>query len=258
MPFPYLSVIIPSYNEEENFKKGVLDEVSSYLNKQAFSWEVILVDDGSTDNTPKLLSAFAQNHFGFKLIKIVHGGKFMALSKGVEVAKGDVILFSDFDQSTPIWEFDKVKKEIQKGFNIVIGSRFKKGAKRINLPLFNQARSKVLNILVRIFLYRGIEDTQCGFKGGKREALEILFKNLKVTALTQPKGSFMGPWDIELLFLAKKLGHNVKEIPVTWRYSPSRRLALFSEGTKFLVDIFLIRYFDIMGKYKDDGKNIGK
>lgn len=250
MQAPYLSVVIPSYNEEENFKKGTLEEVAGYLEKQSFSWEVILVDDGSIDKTLKLLSEFAQRHKGFRLISIKHGGKFKAVAKGVGEAKGEIILFSDFDQSTPIREFNKFLPHFRKGADIVIGSRMGPETKRIADRPFRYFRSRVLNFIIQLFLFRGIGDTQCGFKAFKSEVGKQLFKDLKVTHLTKASGGFMGPFDIELLFLARKLNYKIVEVPVVWQYFPSKRLSVLAEPIKFVFDILRIKLFDILGTYK--------
>jgi glycosyltransferase involved in cell wall biosynthesis len=249
MEKPYLSVIIPSYNEEENFQRGVLSQIANFLKKQDFSWEVILVDDGSLDRTPRLLSNFIKKNRGFKLLLIPHGGKFKAIQTGLTEAEGEYVLFSDFDQSTPISELEKFLPYFENGADVIIGSRVAKGAKRINDPPFRYLRSRILNFIIKLVLFRGIDDTQCGFKAFKREAARKLFGNLKVTQLAKPKGGFMGPFDIELLFLARRENYKIISVPVTWHYFPSQRLSFFWEPTKFIIDILRIRLFSLFGKY---------
>jgi len=249
MATPYLSVVIPAYNEEENFRRGVLLDVKNFLVKQRFSWEVILVDDGSTDQTLKLLSEFSKKNGGFRPINIDHGGKLKALLAGVSKAQGEYILFTDFDQSTPICEFGKFLPYLKDGSDVIIGSRIGKGSERINDPFFRYFRSRVLNFIIQLVLFRGIGDTQCGFKAFRREVAKKLFKNLEVTHLAKPKGGFMGPWDIEFLFLACKFGYKIASVPVTWQYFHSQRLSTFGEPAKFIVDILRIRLFDLLGKY---------
>lgn len=252
---PFLSIVVPAYNEVENFKRGVLAEIVNYLRKLQFSSEVILVNDGSTDGTEKLLANFVKVNPVFKLVNKEHGGKLKAIEAGIAEARGEVILFTDFDQSTPISEFDKLLPHFKKGADLVIGSRMSKSSKRIGDPFFRYFRSKVLNFIIKIFLFGGIDDTQCGFKAGKIGVFKKLFANLKVTHLTKPKGGFMGPFDIELLYLSKKLNYKIVEVPVIWQYFPSRRLSIISEPTKFLFDIARIRLFDALGNY---GKNFRK
>lgn len=248
---PFLSVVIPAYNEVENFKRGVLDEIFKYLKSCTFSWEVILVNDGSTDETPTLLENFAKKFSGFRLVNIPHGGKLKAIEAGLDNAQGEVILISDFDQSTPAAEFNKFLPDFEKGADIVIGDRVARGAKRINDPFFRYFRSRVLNFFIKIFLFSGISDTQCGFKALKATVAKKLLPNLKVTHLAKPVGGFMGPWDIELLFLAKKGKLKIAQVPVIWQYFPSRRLSVISEPARFIFDILRIRQFYLLGKYGD-------
>ena len=247
----FLSVVIPAYNEVENFKRGVLDQILKYLKTVTFSWELILVNDGSTDETSTLLENFAQKFVRVRLVNISHGGKLKAIEAGVKNAQGYVILISDFDQSTPISEFNKFLPNFEKGADIVIGNRVAAGAKRINDPFFRYVRSRVLNFLIKIFLFGGISDTQCGFKALKTTVAKKLLPNLKITHSAKPKGAFMGPWDIELLFLAKKAKLKIAQVPVTWQYFPSRRLSVISEPARFIFDILRIRQFYLLGKYKD-------
>lgn len=245
----FLSVVIPAYNEVENFKRGVLDQIFNYLKSVKFSWEVILVNDGSTDETPILLENFVKRFSGFRLVNISHGGKLKAIEAGLNKAQGYVILISDFDQSTPISEFNKFLPNLEKDTDIVIGDRVSRGAERINDPFFRYFRSRILNFLIKIFLFGGISDTQCGFKALKTTVAKKLLPNLKITHSAKPKGAFMGPWDIELLFLAKKGKFKIAQVPVTWQYFPSKRLSVISEPVKFLIDIFKIKLFDLLGRY---------
>lgn len=247
----FLSVVIPAFNEEENFKRGVLENVYQYLETCKFTWEVILVDDGSTDKTLELLGKFIRKSRGFRLVNIPHGGKLKAIEAGIKNAQGEVVLISDFDQSTPVSEFDKFLAYFKRGAEIVIGNRVAKGAKRIGDPPFRYFRSRVLNFIIKLFLFGGISDTQCGFKAIRAQVVKKLFPNLKVTKLAKPAGGFMGPWDIELLFLAKKLNYQIVCVPVTWQYFPSKRLSVFGEPSRFIFDILRIKWFDISGKYND-------
>lgn len=247
MSAPYLSIVIPAYNEEENFRRGVLEKVSTYLEKRPFSWEVIFVDDGSVDSTLRLLSNFVKKHPGFYLIESDHGGKFKAVAKGVYEAKGEVVLFSDFDQSTPISEFEKFQKEFQKGSDVIIGNRV--AGERINDPLYRYVRSRMFNLLVRVIILPGISDTQCGFKAFKGQVGKKLFSSLLVAKEEHVGGSFMGGFDVELLYLARKMGYKISEVPVKWAYAKSSRLS-FWHPLRIFLDILKIRAFDFLGKYK--------
>lgn len=248
----FLSVIIPAYNEAESFKKGYLEEVAVFLNKKKFSWEVILVDDGSRDRTYRLLQAFCKLNKGFKAIKIPHGGKAAAVSAGVFKARGEIVLFADFDQSTPISSVEEFLKEFKRGADVVIADRYSKGARRTNDSFVSLLRSKVFNFLVRFLILRNIGDTQCGFKAFRGEIARSLFKDLKVHKKVVSSKPFMGSFDVELLFLAEKEGLKIVSIPVVWRRVPSNRLTVM-EPIKMAFDVLKIRVLDLMGKYSGSG-----
>lgn len=234
-----LSVVIPAFNESKNFHRGVLDTVDSYLKKQKYSWETILINDGSIDDTLKLLKNFAQNHHGFRVLDIPHAGKVGAVYAGVLDAKGKYVLFTDFDQSTPITEVGKVLDRFKQGADVVIGER---RSSDVNRSIFQHIRGRIFNLLVQLILLPGISDSQCGFKAFKKEVGQKLFKQLKVTMHTQ-KGGYMGAFDVELLFLAKKQGFKISSVPVSWKYYQSKRLS-FTEPIKMLRDVIRLRIED--------------
>ncbi len=241
-----LSIVIPAYNEEENFHRGVLEEVYKYLQKQNYLWEVLLVNDGSEDNTLNLFKKFVKDHPGFKVINIEHAGKVAAVSAGVNGAMGEYVLFTDFDQSTPIEEIGKVLEKFKEGVDFVIGQRNDEDMK---WTLFKKLRSKVFNLLVQLIVLPGISDTQCGFKAFKNEIGKKLFNELIVTKYTQ-KGGYMGAFDVELLFLAKKHKYKISPVKIKWQYFDSNRLSK-SEPLKMLRDVILVRSFDLQGGYSD-------
>lgn len=243
-----LSLIIPAFNEEANFKRGVLDQVFKYLKKHKYNWEVLLVNDGSTDSTLKLLSEFSKKHSGFKVVDIPHGGKVAAVSAGVKEAKGEIILFSDFDQSTPITEVAKVLEKFEHGADVVIGER--KG-EDVNTTRLQWIRSKVFNLFVQLIALPGIKDTQCGFKAFKNQTGKKLFGDLKVTHRTQ-KGGYMGAFDVEILYLARKNGLKIETIPVSWKHYESNRLSAL-EPVKMLRDIIMVKFLDLKGGYSKLG-----
>ena len=171
MSQPYLSIVIPAYNESINFRAKVLNPVVKYLVKQKYSWEVLFVDDGSTDKTHILLEEFCQKHNGFRLIKIEHGGKASAVTAGVLAASGQVILFTDFDQSTPIYEVSKFITRHQQGGDVVTGIR----TKTQNDTWVRKIRSWAFVKLVNIIALPEIRDSQCGFKSFTSEAAQKIF-----------------------------------------------------------------------------------
>jgi len=208
-----LSVIIPCYNEEENLQRGVLKDVSDYLRKQDYSWEVIISDDGSNDNSLKIVSDFVENHRGFRVLKNKHGGKPWALLQGIKKAKGEYLLLTDMDQSTPIDQLEKLLPWIKKGFDVVIGSR---GMERKNFPLFRKIGAIVFRHFRRSLLLPRINDTQCGFKLFKREVIADVFPRLGVLQ-EKASGWTVTSYDVELLFILDRLGFKIKEVVVDWQ-----------------------------------------
>lgn len=211
---PYLSVVIPCYNEARNLEKGVLDEVDQYLVRQSYPWEVIIVNDESTDDSRRLVEAFISERPRFSLVNILHGGKPAAVWAGIQQARGSVVLFTDMDQSTPISELDKLLPWYDAGFQVVIGSR---GATREGFSVVRKLGSFIFRTLRSLFLLRGINDTQCGFKTCRREAALHAFPKLQFFKQeSRPTGWKVSAYDVELLYLLEKAGYTIKEVEVTW------------------------------------------
>jgi dolichyl-phosphate beta-glucosyltransferase len=249
----YLSIVIPAYNETVNFKKGVLDRVKNYLEKTTYSYEVLIVDDGSNDGSTKLLADFCKKTTHFRLISNPHLGKASALYAGVKQAMGELVLTTDFDQATPLKEIEKLLPFVDRGFDIVIGSREVKGAKREKEPFYRHLMGKVFNLVVKIFTLGGIADTQCGFKLYKTEVARKLFSLLTVYPVQKQKPikhAFTGAVDVELLFLANKLRHRVAEVPIHWRHFSTTRVSPLRDSTKMFLDVLKIRWVDISGAYE--------
>jgi len=247
---PMLSCVIPAYNEEKNFFKGALEKVARYLDGCSFSWEVIVVDDGSSDKTVELVSDFCKNKKGWKLIENPHQGKASTVKTGVENAKGKNVLFTDFDQATPISEVEKLLPFLRKGYSVVIGSREVKGAKREKEPIYRHLMGKVFNIVVKLFAFGGIHDTQCGFKLFKTEVAKELFAKLKVYEKKETKNAFTGAFDVELLYLANKMGYDIAEVPVWWKHFETERVNPIKDSLRMFFDVLRIRFYDLLGKYE--------
>jgi dolichyl-phosphate beta-glucosyltransferase len=214
-PGPLISVIIPCYNEEKNVERGVLDEVHQYLIKQDYAWEVIVVNDESTDNSRSLVKRFTENAANFSLLDIRHGGKPAAVWAGIQQARGEIVLFTDMDQSTPVSELDKLSPWYERGFDVVIGSR---GTTREGFSIVRRIGSTVFRGLRRLFLLPNISDTQCGFKSCRRDAALKVFPRLQFfKRKDQPKGWKVSAYDVELLYLFERAGYAIKEVEVKWQ-----------------------------------------
>jgi glycosyltransferase involved in cell wall biosynthesis len=248
---PYLSVVIPSYNEMKNIKRNVLDEVVNYLKKQDYSWEVLLSDDGSTDGTTEELKKFANKHKNVEIVENIHAGKGPTVQSGMLKAKGKWILFTDFDQSTPLKEIEKLFK-YKDNYQVIIGSREIQGAKRDKEPLHRHIMGKGFNFLVQTLAIPGIYDTQCGFKVFSAEASHDIFSNLVVYGRSEERAdAFTGAFDVEALFLARKKGFKVNEVPIIWHHNETDRVNPLKDSVRMLRDIIKVRFADLLGKYSE-------
>ncbi len=211
---PDISVIIPCYNEQRNLEHGVLDEVYEYLVQQDYAWEVVIVNDGSTDDSKSLIAQFVQGKENFFLYDIPHGGKPAGVWEGIQKARGEIVLFTDMDQSTPISELGKLLPWYEQGFDVVIGSR---GMAREGFSLFRKAGSVAFRALRSVFLLRSIRDTQCGFKSCRRPVALRAFPRLQYFQQQEkPNGWKVSAFDVELLYLMEKAGFNIQEVVVEW------------------------------------------
>mgnify|MGYP001582738503 CR=1 FL=1 len=253
----FLSIIIPCYNEEVNLQKGVLFRINDFLTKQTYSWEVVIVDDGSTDKSISRIEIFIATHKGFKLLKNNHQGKAQAVISGVHKAVGDVILFADMDQATPIEEINKLLPFIRKNFDVVIGSRnnIREGAPFLRLIM---ARGFIF-LRCLILGLNNISDTQCGFKLFSKQAAKEIFGRLRLYETSQKKIS--GPmvtagFDVEILYLARKLEFKIKEVSVFWHYVETRRVNPVSESINGLMDMIRLKINDWHGLYESNETNV--
>lgn len=247
---PFLSVIMPCFNEETNLRRGVLGEVAGFLNKQKYGFEVIVVDDGSTDQSRKLVDQFSQNHPGFRLLKNPHRGKAFAIKKGVEKARGKIVLFTDMDQSTPLDQVTKMLPFFKKGYQVVIGSR---GQTRAGFVWWRKLASGVFGFTRRLLLLRQIIDTQCGFKAFTSKTARDLFSRLLIFQKAKKvKGWKVGAFDVELLFIAQKQGYRMAEVPVAWQdkdIAKGKERKFLTESKEMLKEILRVKGNDLKGRY---------
>jgi len=250
----FLSVIIPCYNEEENIKKGVLIQVYNYLSKLKETWEVIVSDDGSSDESKRLIKEKISRYNNFTLLENSHGGKPSALWYGIQKAKGTHILFSDMDQSTPIRELSKLipfTKDATVG--AVIGSR---GLARKNFPFYRRLGAIVFITFRKLLILPEINDTQCGFKLFKKSVLLKTFPKLEFFRRKQKvKGWKVTSFDVELLHLISRLSYKIEEVPVLWQdtdTSISKGGGLeryLKESKEMLFQVLRVKINDIKGLY---------
>ncbi|MEA3337864.1 MAG: glycosyltransferase [Chloroflexota bacterium] len=254
---PFISVVIPCYNEEGNLERGVLDEVFQYLEQQDYPWEVIVVNDESTDNSQRLVEATIADKARFSLVNIPHGGKPAAVWAGIQQSRGDIVLFTDMDQSTPIGELDKLLPWYDQGYDVVIGSR---GASREGFNLIRQVGSLVFRAMRSLFLLRDINDTQCGFKTSRREVALQTFPRLQFFKQEeQPSGWKVSAYDVELLYIVERAGYPIKEVIVEWQNrdesdtkgQQSDLARYVQESIEMGREVFRVKRNQVRGMYDD-------
>lgn len=244
----FLSVVIPAYNEEPSLRRGVLNQVYGYLVDKDYTWEVLIVDDGSTDKTASLASEYAKKHKGFRVLAEPHRGKGGTVIAGMLAAKGEIVLFSDMDQATPLNQISKFLPEFTKGSDIVIGSR----AGRKGAPLLRKAMAYGFSILRLIILRLPYRDTQCGFKAFRASAVKKIFSKMKVfNEKNKMQGaSVTAGFDLEILYIARKLGLKVAEVPVKWHHQIGTKVNPIKDSWEGFKDLMQVRINALKGMYK--------
>ena len=246
-----VTLIIPCYNEEANIQKGVLDKIGNYTMHHREFKEVLIVDDGSTDETKHLIKTLYLPQFKkFKLIENAHQGKAIAVTTGIEKATCDYVLFSDIDLATPIEEAEKlIQAAREHSHPIVIGSRSRT---RKNAPLVRKMMA-VGFILIRngVLGLGTIRDTQCGFKLFETEAARKIIHRLRVfTPKRTARGaSVSAGFDLEFLYIANRLDMDIKEIPVAWQHVETKNVRFIKDTWETLIDIARIKYYELTGRY---------
>jgi dolichyl-phosphate beta-glucosyltransferase len=229
-----LSVVVPCFNEEQRLPRTI-EQVERYLDGKSAPYELILVDDGSADGTRRVMDAAAKAHAAVRVEALPHNrGKGRALAVGVTAAKGDEILLTDADLSTPIEELDKLQAALDSGAGIAIGSRALRGSRvEVSQPIYRVLMGKAFNLVVQAVLLPGIWDTQCGFKLFRADVAHKVFAGL----ITDGFG-----YDPEVLYRARRQGVKIAEVPVVWRNSAPTKVSAIRSSLDMLKHVFRIRF----------------
>ncbi|MFQ5962695.1 MAG: dolichyl-phosphate beta-glucosyltransferase [Candidatus Scalinduaceae bacterium] len=230
----YLSIVIPAFNEEERINKTI-SKIESYLKTQNYSYEIIVVDDGSKDNTATIIRDSADyNHNVYLLQNKENKGKGYSVKRGMLKARGEYILFSDADLSTPIKEVEKLFPLFNRDYDIVIGSR---GLTESNIvvhqPFYRENMGRIFSNLVQLLTVKGIKDTQCGFKCFRGDVARDIFNRQTMSGFC---------FDVEVLYIASKSGYRIKEVPIIWYNSPKSKVNPLTDPLKMLLDLLRIRF----------------
>ena len=230
-------------------------QVRNFMVKQKYPWEILISDDGSTDNSCALVKKQIDGWRGFKLLLNPHGGKPSALNYGLRVASGQFVLFIDMDQSTPIDQLEKLHPFMNGDYEAVIGSR---GVDRKNFPFYRKIGSAVFMTFRKLFMLSEIDDTQCGFKVFKSAIVKRAFSKLQFFKIKKEvTGWKVTSYDVELLHIIQKMGGKIKEVKVVWQDedtsgSKGGKLArYFKESKEMFIQILRVKLNDLKGMYDE-------
>jgi dolichyl-phosphate beta-glucosyltransferase len=228
-----ISIVIPAYNEAERIGPTI-ETIHNYFSKKHQSFDILVINDGSKDNTTNIVLDFAKGIRNVKLLdSSINQGKGSSVRKGMIHAAHDLILLTDADLSTPIEEFEKLAPWMRKGYDIVIGSRGMKESEIIlRQPWYRRMMGKAFNLFVRTLIVNDFRDTQCGFKLFRSEAATRIFRLSKIDGFA---------FDVEVLFIAKKMGYKIKEVPVRWIDSPHSKVSALRDPFRMFLDLLKIR-----------------
>jgi len=235
------SIVIPAYNESARLG-ATLETVLAYVRRQGWDAEVIVVNDGSRDDTAEIVRGFAKNNPMLRLVENPgNRGKGYSVRNGILNSHGDVVVFSDADLSSPIEEMPKLLAALAAGADIAIGSRWLRAELQTRRQsAHRQLFGRIFNLLLRIILGLQFKDTQCGFKAFTRRAAQTILPLQRIERWG---------FDPEILFLARKFGFRVEEVPVLWGHSGGTRLHPLVDGARMFQEILRIRWYDVTGKY---------
>jgi dolichyl-phosphate beta-glucosyltransferase len=235
------SIIIPAYNESERVG-ATLEKVLAHVSQRGWEAEIIAVDDGSQDNTAEIIRGYAEKHPGLRLLQNPgNRGNGYSVRNGMLHARGKVLLFTDADLSSPMEEADNLFAAIAGGADIAIGSRWlRRDLQTQRQPLHRQIFGRIFNLIVRITLGLSFKDTQCGFKAFTRPAARAIFSLQQIERWG---------FDPELLFLARKLGFKVAEVPVEFGHSEGTRISPLRDGARMFGELLRIRWNGLSGRY---------
>jgi dolichyl-phosphate beta-glucosyltransferase len=236
---PFFSLIIPAYNEEHRLP-DTLKQVTAYLQAQPYEFEVLVVENGSTDNTLAIAQAFAVENPRVRALQNNPRGKGLAVKQGMLEARGEYRFMCDADLSMPVTEINKFLPPTLSGYDIIIASREGPGSVRYNEPIYRHLGGRGINLIIRLLALPGLQDSQCGFKCFTARVAEDLFRVQTLSGWS---------FDIELLYVARKRGYRLVEVPIHWYYQTESKVHAVRDALRMTRDIFIIRRNAMRGLY---------
>jgi dolichyl-phosphate beta-glucosyltransferase len=236
---PFLSVIIPAYNEEHRLP-ATLAKMLAFLDQQTYSYEVIVVENGSLDQTYAVAQEFAGHHPNLHVLQEPLRGKGLAVKRGMLDACGEYRFMCDADLSMPVAEINRFLPPVLTGTDIAIASRESPGAVRYNEPAYRHFVGRIFNGMIRLLALPGLHDTQCGFKCFRDYVAEDLFRHQTLTGWS---------FDVEVLFIAKQRGYRIVELPIPWFFNPDSKVKVLRDSFKMALDLITIRMKGLRGEY---------
>jgi len=236
---PFLSVIIPAHNEEHRLP-GTLEQVFSFLQQQTYTNEVIVVENGSDDRTLEIARSYQERYRSLRVLHENRRGKGLAVRRGMLEARGEYLFMCDADLSMPVIEINRFLPPYLEDFDIAIASREAPGAVRYDEPQYRHLGGRAVNTMIRLLALPGLNDTQCGFKCFRASIAKEVFELQTLNGWS---------FDIELLYVARKLGYKIIEVPISWYFNPESKLSVVQDAFKMLLDIFQVHLNAVRGVY---------
>ena len=239
MEKPFLSIIIPAHNEAQRLPPS-LEQIDNFLQEQSYSTEVIVVENGSSDGTIEIAKSFEKNMPFLRVFHEEARGKGLAIKRGMLEAVGQYRFLCDADLSMPIEQVNRFLPPNLESVGVGIGSREVPGSRRYNEPPYRHFIGRIFNTMVRWLVLPGLQDTQCGFKCFRDEVAEAVFPLQRLDGMS---------FDAEVLYIARKKGFKIVEVPIDWYHDPDSRVRLFKDSLRMGLDLLSIRWRDLQGKY---------
>jgi glycosyltransferase involved in cell wall biosynthesis len=236
---PALTLVLPAYNEQARLPY-TLAQIEAYLRTAELECEVLVVDNGSTDATSVVVQQAAMSWPCLRLLRTDRRGKGVAVRTGVMAARGDVVLFADADLSWSVTDLARVSQLVDQRSPVVIGSREGLGARRIGEPGYRHVMGRIFNGVVQLLAVPGVEDSQCGFKAFEADSARAIFRRQRIDGFG---------FDVEVLYLARRLGYSIRIVPLQWEHKSNSRVAPLRDTLLMLSDVVRVRVNGWLGRY---------